>query len=94
MGKHSASAWQHKGYGAVLLGEAERVAAEDYDLKKLLVISALGTKQYYMRFGYSRDGVYVSKSLPGSKLLILETKSFGAELAEHKFSKDSIVIFG
>jgi elongator complex protein 3 len=63
VGKHSASAWQHKGYGAVLLGEAERVAAEDYDLKKLLVISALGTKQYYMRFGYSRDGVYVSKKL-------------------------------
>jgi elongator complex protein 3 len=63
VGKHSASAWQHKGYGAVLLGEAEHVAAEDYDLKKLLVISALGTKQYYMRFGYNRDGVYVSKML-------------------------------
>ncbi len=63
VGKHSNAAWQHKGYGAVLLGEAERVAAEDYDLKKLLVISALGTKQYYMRFGYGRDGVYVSKML-------------------------------
>jgi elongator complex protein 3 len=63
VGKHSAAAWQHKGYGAVLLDEAERVAAEDYDLKKLLVISALGTKQYYMRFGYRRDGVYVSKML-------------------------------
>jgi len=65
VGKRSARAWQHKGYGAVLLGEAERVTREDYDLKKLLVISALGTKQYYMRFGYRRDGVYVSKSLVG-----------------------------
>jgi elongator complex protein 3 len=63
VGKHSKQAWQHKGYGSVLLGEAERLAREDYDLKKLLVISALGTKQYYMRFGYSRDGVYVSKML-------------------------------
>jgi elongator complex protein 3 len=63
VGKHFARAWQHKGYGAVLLSEAERVAREDYDLKKLLVISALGTKQYYMRFGYERDGVYVSKKL-------------------------------
>jgi len=63
VGKHLARAWQHKGYGAVLLGEAERVAREDYNLKKLLVISALGTKQYYMRFGYERDGVYVSKKL-------------------------------
>lgn len=63
VGKHIASAWQHKGYGAVLLKEAERVAREDFDLKKLLVISALGTRRYYMRFGYERDGVYVSKKL-------------------------------
>ena len=63
VGKHSAKAWQHKGYGAILLSEAERVAREDYDLKKLVIISALGTKQYYMRFGYERDGVYVSKKL-------------------------------
>jgi elongator complex protein 3 len=63
VGKHSAKAWQHKGYGAILLSEAERVAREDYGSKKLLVISALGTKQYYMRFGYERYGVYVSKQL-------------------------------
>ena len=65
VGKRSAKAWQHKGYGAILLGEAERVAREDYGLRKLLVISALGTKQYYMRFGYRRDGAYVSKKLMG-----------------------------
>jgi elongator complex protein 3 len=63
VGKHSAGAWQHKGYGANLLKEAERMAREDYDLKKLLVTSALGTRRYYMRFGYERDGVYVSKKL-------------------------------
>jgi elongator complex protein 3 len=63
VGKHLAGAWQHKGYGSILLREAERVAREDYSSKKLLVISALGTNQYYMRFGYSRDGVYVSKRL-------------------------------
>ncbi len=63
VGKHSPSDWQHKGYGKVLLDEAERLARQDYDLKKLLIISALGTKRYYMRFGYSRDGVYVSKTL-------------------------------
>jgi len=63
VGKHFAEAWQHKGYGAVLLSEAERMAREEFGLKKLLVISALGTKQYYARFGYERDGVYVSKML-------------------------------
>ena len=63
VGKRSVGAWQHQGYGRILLAEAERLAHEDYGLKKLLVISALGTKQYYMRFGYNRDGVYVSKKL-------------------------------
>jgi elongator complex protein 3 len=63
VGKHLAKAWQHKGYGSILLTEAERVSSEDYGLKKILVISALGTKQYYMRFGYHYDGVYMSKLL-------------------------------
>ncbi|MEM2098913.1 MAG: tRNA uridine(34) 5-carboxymethylaminomethyl modification radical SAM/GNAT enzyme Elp3 [Candidatus Bathyarchaeia archaeon] len=63
VGKHFAEAWQHKSYGAVLLSEAERIAREEYDAKKLLVISALGTKRYYTRFGYEHDGVYVSKML-------------------------------
>jgi elongator complex protein 3 len=63
VGKHLNQAWQHKGYGALLLAKAERLTFEDYSLKKILVISALGTKQYYMRFGYKYDGVYVSKTL-------------------------------
>ena len=63
VGKHFADAWQHKGFGADLLKEAERTACEDFGLKKLLVTSALGTRRYYMRFGYERDGVYVSKKL-------------------------------
>ncbi|MGE5533768.1 MAG: tRNA uridine(34) 5-carboxymethylaminomethyl modification radical SAM/GNAT enzyme Elp3, partial [Bacillota bacterium] len=63
VGKHSDTAWQHKGYGQVLLKEAERLAREELGLKKLLVISALGTRRYYMRFGYELDGVYVSKKL-------------------------------
>ncbi|MEM3698185.1 MAG: tRNA uridine(34) 5-carboxymethylaminomethyl modification radical SAM/GNAT enzyme Elp3, partial [Candidatus Bathyarchaeia archaeon] len=63
VGKHLAKAWQHKGYGGILLAEAERITKEEYDLKKILVISALGTKEYYKRFGYNYDGVYVSKRL-------------------------------
>jgi elongator complex protein 3 len=63
VGKHSKAAWQHKGFGQILLKEAERLAITELGLKKLLVISALGTRRYYMRFGYERDGVYVSKKL-------------------------------
>jgi elongator complex protein 3 len=63
VGKHLAKAWQHKGLGASLLAEAERISREGYGLNRVLVISALGTKEYYKRFGYRHDGVYVSKSL-------------------------------
>jgi elongator complex protein 3 len=63
VGKHLANAWQHHGYGSILLAEAERLTTEEYGMRKILVISALGTKQYYMRFGYHYDGVYMTKSL-------------------------------
>ncbi len=63
VGKHVPKAWQHKGHGAVLLSEAERISREEYDLRKVVVISALGTKRYYTRFGYKHDGVYMSRTL-------------------------------
>ena len=63
VGKYFEKAWQHKGYGAILLAEAERIAKEEYDRQKILVTSALGTKMYYMRFGYKYDGPYMSKEL-------------------------------
>jgi elongator complex protein 3 len=59
----SVKGYQHKGYGSQLLQEAERIGAEEYDCKKMIVISALGTKQYYAKFGYSHDGPYVSRIL-------------------------------
>jgi elongator complex protein 3 len=63
VGMHVAHAWQHKGYGEALLAEAERITRETYNLEKILVISALGTKNYYRRLGYDYEGVYMSKSL-------------------------------
>jgi len=63
VGKRLPKAWQHKGYGAILLGEAERITREEYGFRKILVISALGTKQYYKRFGYKYEGPYMAKIL-------------------------------
>jgi elongator complex protein 3 len=63
VGLRSESAFQHKGYGAKLVAEAERIALEEYDRTKMVVISALGTKNYYSRFNYQTDGPYVSKPL-------------------------------
>ncbi len=34
-----------------------------YDMRRMVVMSALGTKQYYARLGYEKQGVYVSKPL-------------------------------
>jgi len=63
VGKHKAKAWQHKGFGEALLAEAERITREEYNRRKVVVTSALGTKQYYKRFGYHYDGPYMSKTL-------------------------------
>ena len=63
VGKHVSEAWQHKGYGRILLSEAERNAKEEYNREKIVVTSALGTKQYYKQFGYNYEGPYVSKQI-------------------------------
>lgn len=63
IGERDPDSWQHKGYGASLLREAERFSKEEYAVRKILVLSALGTKEYYARTGYSCDGPYMSKRL-------------------------------
>src|SRR3989442_563047 len=63
VGTRSELAFQHKGYGSRLVAEAERVASEEDDRTKMLVINDLGPKKYYSRFNYQHDGPYVSKSL-------------------------------
>jgi len=45
------------------MDEAEKISKENFDAKKLLVISAVGTREYYKKFGYSLDGPYMSKQL-------------------------------
>jgi len=55
--------YQHRGYGKALLENAERIASEEFDIKKLLVISGIGVKEYYKKFCYKKDGIYMSKIL-------------------------------
>jgi len=59
------NAWQHRGIGRSLMAEAERAALEDFDSRKVLVTSAVGTRNYYRRLGYERLGPYMAKSLAG-----------------------------
>ncbi|WP_455393120.1 tRNA uridine(34) 5-carboxymethylaminomethyl modification radical SAM/GNAT enzyme Elp3 [[Eubacterium] cellulosolvens] len=55
--------WQHQGYGQLLLSAAERYAREHWGVKKMLVMSGVGVKPYYAKFGYKKDGVYMAKEL-------------------------------
>ena len=62
VGRRLKSAWQHKGLGHELLAEAEEIARER-DATEILVLSALGTKQYYKNVGYDYQGPYMQKPL-------------------------------
>jgi len=62
VGKRLKEAYQHRGIGSLLLEKAEETSREA-GVEKILVTSALGTKRYYGRFGYTYDGPYMSKNL-------------------------------
>lgn len=54
--------WQHRGYGEELLAQAEETArAAGYE--KIAVISGIGVRDYYRKFGYGREGPYMTKRL-------------------------------
>jgi elongator complex protein 3 len=54
--------WQHRGYGEELLAQAEKTAvAGGYD--NIAVISGIGVRDYYRKFGYVREGPYMVKKL-------------------------------
>ncbi len=63
IGKRDELSPQHRGLGRRLLEEAERISKEEYDANKILVISGVGVREYYRKFGYKLDGPYMSKEL-------------------------------
>ena len=55
---------QHKGLGKALLREAEGIAASEFQVKLMVVLSGVGAKEYYRsEFDYSSQGDYMVKSL-------------------------------
>ena len=54
---------QHSGLGKNLIKKAEEIAHDEFRVKKILVISAVGTREYYRKLGYSLYGPYMAKSL-------------------------------
>ncbi len=54
---------QHIGLGKRLLLEAERIAKEEFGLKKIVVISGVGVRNYYRKNGYRLKDTYMIKSI-------------------------------
>ncbi len=62
LGQDSGGAAQHSGLGTNLLEEAERIAGiKGY--QRIAVISAIGTRGYYLDRGYQRGELYLIKDL-------------------------------
>jgi len=53
---------QHRGFGKRLLEEAENISRKS-GYKKIAVISGVGVREYYRKFGYTLEGTYMVKKL-------------------------------
>lgn len=54
---------QHWGLGRRLLGEAERIAREEWGAKRIAVIAGIGAREYFRKAGYALERTYMVKSL-------------------------------
>lgn len=61
--KKDSSSPQHIGLGRKLLKEAERIAKEEFGMKKIAVISGVGVRGYYRKFGYRLRDTYMAKGI-------------------------------
>jgi elongator complex protein 3 len=64
LGEKGKSFGQHLGLGKQLLKKAEEIAKEN-KIKKMKIISGVGVREYYKKFGYKLDeeGIYMIKEL-------------------------------
>ncbi len=62
IGAQTEGASQHKGLGKALLVEAEKISKE-HGFKKVAVISGVGVRGYYRKWGYKKQGTYMVKKI-------------------------------
>jgi elongator complex protein 3 len=62
VGTEQKGAAQHAGLGGHLLAEADKIArANGY--RRIAVIAAVGTRQYYLERGFERGKLYLKKNI-------------------------------
>ena len=62
IGNKNSSIGQHTGFGERLLKEAENLAINN-NKDEIAIISGIGSRNYYRKFGYERKGPYMAKKL-------------------------------
>ncbi|HRY22625.1 MAG TPA: tRNA uridine(34) 5-carboxymethylaminomethyl modification radical SAM/GNAT enzyme Elp3, partial [Candidatus Dojkabacteria bacterium] len=62
LGKNSNGESQHLGLGKSLIKEAEKISKKN-GFKKISVISAIGTREYYKKRGFENKNLYMHKKL-------------------------------
>ncbi|MBU2560987.1 MAG: tRNA uridine(34) 5-carboxymethylaminomethyl modification radical SAM/GNAT enzyme Elp3 [Nanoarchaeota archaeon] len=53
---------QHRGYGRQLVRKAEQIAKQ-HGYNKMIIISGIGVREYYRKFGYKKEGPYMVKRI-------------------------------
>jgi elongator complex protein 3 len=56
-------AFQHQGFGTLLMEEAERIARFEHQSRRMAVIAGVGVRNYYRRFGFHLEGTFMVKDL-------------------------------
>ena len=62
IGKKSEESFQHRGIGKNLLMKAEEIAKQN-GKNKMVIISGIGAREYFRKFGYEFERVYMVKKL-------------------------------
>lgn len=62
IGSKGKTVGQHTGFGEKLLKKAEEIAI-DNNKDKMIIISGIGARNYYRKFGYEIEGPYMAKKL-------------------------------
>ncbi len=55
---------QHRGFGKRLIQEAERIARDEWHMKRVTIIAGVGTREYYRKWGYELKQTYMTKQIP------------------------------
>lgn len=53
---------QHRGFGRKLIAKAEEIA-QNANFTKMAIISGVGVREYYRKFGYELEGAYMTKKI-------------------------------